>query len=667
MRSGGLLDAGCPLIRLTAPSIKDAENLRNIRDEMAASGMRVPLVADIHFTPNAALVAAEIVEKVRINPGNYADRKKFQVFEISDEAYAAELERIRERFLPLVRALAGHRRALHIGTNHGSLSDRIMNRYGDTPEGMVESALEFVRICRNEGFHDIVLSMKSSIPSVMIAAYRHLVRQMVEEGMDYPIHLGVTEAGNGLEGRVKSAIGIGSLLTSGIGDTIRVSLTEDAEFEVPAARQILGAVRNDVGEMVGGAADAFLAELSPTHPSRRPAAPFRLGSLALGGEHPVGVGAATSIAGFESELPQILERHGSNEGPEFLSLRAGAADLPSLAEQLEAVRALMRKESAAGAELPLLLDLSEAELGTLAEFDPNERVKWLSQIDGLILTAPSPADPSDLHVLGDALLEALAKQTTQLIWHLPTIEAEPQAELAAALWRRSATCGLVHLGFVCGPGPHWVKRVRALAEVFDGAGADGGQPSRLRPWVHLEVPGYGPAPAVLAGSVLADGIGDSLVLVGELEMARRAALEEAAGEVWRTTWALERWHPGGVPIEEDPVATAYTLLQACRLRLTRAEFIACPSCGRTQFDLQTTTARIRRRTEHLKGVKIAIMGCIVNGPGEMADADFGYVGSGPKKIDLYVGKERVAKSIHQDEAEDRLVALIREHGRWVDP
>lgn len=677
-----LVQAGCPLVRLTAPSIKDAANLRHIRARLKDLGIHVPMVADIHFTPNAALLAAEIVEKVRINPGNYADRKRFQVFEITPEAYRLELQRVRERFVPLVHKLREHGAALRIGTNHGSLSDRIMNRFGDTPEGMVESALEFVRICRDEAFHDIVLSMKSSIPSVMIAAYRLLVRRMVEEGMNYPIHLGVTEAGNGLEGRVKSAVGIGALLTGGIGDTIRVSLTEDAEHEVPAAGQILSAVAQELdlpaaaglagpeprvdedGDVGSGA--AFVATLPAVHPRRRARTAFRMGALLLAGDHPIGVGVATcpEPASFRVDLGVALARHGSDESPEFVTVRVRETDLADLDARLGDLRDFLRERTAAGGELPLLLDFGEVAVSTVVACAPADRAAWWTQVDAVRLQAPPAApdtagpdtdpDTAEAAPLGltdpdlPGFLDEIAGMRLPLLWQLPP-PGWTTAATVRGLWQSSLDSGVPVVGFSCGAGPHWTARVRALAAIFANDEAN-------RPWIHLEVPGYGAAPGILAGSVLIDGIGDSLVLLGEGELIDRGG-----------SWKATRWSPGGVAFTEEPLSTAYTLLQACRLRLTRAEFIACPSCGRTQFDLQTTTARIRHRTQHLKGVKIAIMGCIVNGPGEMADADFGYVGSGPEKVDLYVGKERIAKSIHQAEAEDRLVALIREHGRWIDP
>lgn len=725
-----LVDAGCPLVRLTAPSQRDAENLREIRKRLHADGIRVPMVADIHFTPNAAMVAAEIVEKVRINPGNYADRKKFKVFEISDAAYAEELERIRDRVVPLVRRCKENGVALRIGTNHGSLSDRIMNRYGDTPEGMVESALEFVRICRDEGFHDIVLSMKSSIPTVMIAAYRLLVQQMDREGMNYPLHLGVTEAGNGLEGRTKSAVGIGSLLASGMGDTIRVSLTEDSEHEIAACRNILQGIEGETrlpdpapdvppatppvtpatpatppDHATAGATRARGA--SPTRVWWRPAdswrtlppvawatrrrtAPWVLAggraatspgsdaavtvtpgeraadTVALGGDAPVRVELRAAL----DAPPDVAAMHRRDRErlPEFLSVEIptevvtggamSAAGLDRLRERLERIR----EETG----LPVL-----AEWPTLKPEASRTRVRMLPDptvIEGLARSAgalglPAPDPGSGLgggldgggdggHEGGldggrddlDEVLGALARSGCPVRWRLaPSVPVG----LAPVLAARTRDAGVPGVGFVLDVGPATIARGRALSDALRGDDA----------LVFLEAPASGSTGAMVAGTLLTEGIGDAVCLTDR----------PAGGAPGAAPAVAPPWPAGGVPWDDDPVAASYLLLQACRIRLTRAEFIACPSCGRTQFDLQTTTARIRARTEHLSGVKIAIMGCIVNGPGEMADADFGYVGSGSGRVDLYVGRERVEKNIPAADAEDRLVALLAEHGVWKEP
>lgn len=625
-----LVEAGCPLVRVTAPSLYDAENLVEIRKRLHADGIRVPMVADIHFTPNAALRAAEIVEKVRINPGNYADRKKFAVREYSDAEYESELERLREKFRPLVRRCKETGCAMRIGTNHGSLSDRIMNRYGDTPEGMVESALEFVHICEDEGYREIVLSMKSSVTSVMIAAYRRLVERMMELGMDYPLHLGVTEAGDGLEARIKSAIGIGSLLADGLGDTIRVSLTEDSVHELPAARAILDAVTREVGparcdppdRLGGNAWHAARPSPSAIH-TRRPSTPWPLRSLVLGGDAPVRVERSVDATGLDlADFADLAMAPRPDDAPraELISLR------PSAQNAETAGRDLRRARAAVGTTVPLILEWTlagAAELETLdslwAEFDA------LSVRLGVASAAGTTFDD----VVRD-LARRAAEERRPLRFR---VGDDPSVAVRYSDLCRSVGHDL--LGFVLEPGALWIARLRALTASL-ASRAD---------LLFLEVPFPGADGAILAGSALTDGIGDVLSLLPS---------------------ALPAWPPSERAWMEDRTDSAYAILQACRLRLTRAEFIACPSCGRTQFDLQTTTARIKARTSHLKGVKIAIMGCIVNGPGEMADADFGYVGAGVGKIDLYVGKERVRQNVPEIEAEARLVELIAASGKWIE-
>ena len=684
-----LAEAGCPLIRVTAPSIRDAENLGEIKKRLGTYGIRVPLVADIHFTPNAALEAARHVEKVRINPGNYADRKKFQVFEVTEPAYREGLEKLCDRFLPLVHLLKQEGRALRIGTNHGSLSDRILNRFGDTPEGMVESALEFVRICREVNFHDIVLSMKSSIPSVMIAAYRLLVQRMADEGMDYPLHVGVTEAGDGIEGRVKSAIGIGSLLASGIGDTIRVSLTEDSIYELGACRNLLAAVAAERGidgaslladptadpdaaatdtrqADRGGRPNAERVEAVEAAPPEAPAFPvwrnlpittsaerresaeWKLGRWPLGGGHRIAVELRTPLpldGELAPEWQERVERAGQDHGPEIVSvLPVGGCRMgephdghggSTGGNWIEHLGGLRRSLGV----IPLIYEHrgptpDDACLGRLE-----------GAADGISLRLPTNADGS-LNV-GAALriAEWGGRTHCNLRWRLPARIPAATALAASDLIRES---DLPTAAFVCEPGPHWIARTRALSEALP---ADP---------IFLELPGVGASAPVLAGSLLLDGIGDAICLIAP-------AARDGGGHSPTPPACSDPWPAGGVAWTEDPVTSAYHILQACRIRLTRTEFIACPSCGRTQFDLQTTTARIRARTGHLKGLKLAIMGCIVNGPGEMADADFGYVGSGAGRIDLYVGKEKVEKNVPEADAEERLVALLQEHGVWLEP
>jgi (E)-4-hydroxy-3-methylbut-2-enyl-diphosphate synthase len=653
-----LVAAGCPLVRLTAPSLRDAENLQEIRRRLEAEGIRVPLVADIHFTPNAAVAAASIVEKVRINPGNYADRKRFAVRAYTDAEYAGEVARVAETLRPLVEALQVHRSALRIGTNHGSLSDRVMNRFGDSPAGMVESALEFVRACESMEFREMVLSMKSSVPGVMIAAYRLLAARMDEAGMDYPIHLGVTEAGDGLEARVKGAIGIGSLLVDGIGDTIRVSLAEDSAHEIPAARAILAAVEEETGVGAaptpgtipkihggderggpghgnpGGLEDrtgpAWWKSRTDSQPRRR-SQPWLLGGLGLGGEFPVRVEArivlpvGEPVTGTLPPLP-ILS---SDEGPEFVSVRPVADPPARPSDILEALEAF-RLGFGAQPVPPVLLEWSY-----LGQSEVHLLESALRFVDGLSLaiTRPTAAPDDDRFRL---LARLLLRARKPVRFRLPASMTAPGAMAAhvAALCRGE---GLNTIGFLCTPGPRWIERTRDLAL---------GLAETMDP-IFLEVPPAGPLGALRAGSMLLDGIGDGLCLDPSIPATP--------------------WPEGGRNWSEGPVPSAWIILQACRLRLTRAEFIVCPSCGRTQFNLQHSAATIRERTEHLRGVKIAVMGCIVNGPGEMADADFGYVGSGPGRVDLYAGREKVRPGVAEAEAADRLVDLIREHGRWVEP
>jgi (E)-4-hydroxy-3-methylbut-2-enyl-diphosphate synthase len=641
-----LVEAGCEIVRITAPSLNEAENLRHIKAELHRRGIRVPLVADIHFTPNAALKAAEYVEKVRINPGNYADKKKFATREYSDNEYQAELERIEARFKPLVFKLKQYGVAMRIGTNHGSLSDRIMNRFGDTPEGMVESALEFVRICERYDYHAIVLSMKASNPLVMIQAYRLLAARMADEGMDYPFHLGVTEAGDGEEGRVKSAIGIGSLLEDGIGDTIRVSLTEDAVHEIPAAYAIAKpynarlAVPYQVASLpvrVSTCTAPLPQEnWNPYGYRRRPSDEVRLGDLQVGGAQPVRVELATTVplADVDGTLGQIrmlsTPAHPGAPVCEMVRLQAtSGADLEALAR-------LRQRLPEAGLNVPLSLCLPLALLGSWPTLP--EAAK--------LITAPDPLlseEPWHEQVRCGAAL--VARHGVGLEWTL-TLETIPhflRATYGATLEGLAYTASrLVELcREIAVPGvivsldmPQPVAAYRFLAAHLDAKG--------LAVPLHVKTPALrGHTEALFQGSIwlgtlLCDGLGDSLQVDSDLPAA-------------------------------EAISLSYNILQAARLRMSKTEFISCPSCGRTLFNLQTTTERIKSRMSHLKDVKIAIMGCIVNGPGEMADADFGYVGSGPGKISLYVGKECVERNLPEEQADERLIQLIQTHGRWVDP
>ena len=525
-----LAEAGCELVRITAQTRKYAENLENIRDGVRAAGCEVPLVADIHFKPDAAFEAAKWVEKVRVNPGNYADKKKFEIREYTDEQYGEELGRIREEFAPLVTLCKDLGRAIRIGTNHGSLSDRIMNRYGDTPLGMVESALEFARIAREQDFHNFVFSMKASNPKVMIEAYRLLVARLASEGPDwnYPLHLGVTEAGDGEDGRIKSAIGIGSLLADGIGDTIRVSLTEDAVHEVPVARALVD------GIVSGGYPANVLPNWNPFEYERRKSEVMEVGGFKLGG----------------TELTRV-----------FTS----------------------RKK----------WDAVAHKIDQMGDFKP----EIVLEDAGVVAI-----DPRDNEAVGAVNSESTPRLVTVSDGlDLPTISAF--RILATKLDAR-----------------HAILLKDTLHPERD-AGADF-LPTLLRAAKNL-------------GSLICDGIGDAIIVQGE----------DAPGQSLRLS---------------------YNILQAAGARIFKTDYVACPSCGRTLFNLQETTQKIREATGHLKGVRIAVMGCIVNGPGEMADADFGYVGGAPGKINLYVGKQAVKFNIPEGEAVERLQDLIREHGRWFE-
>ena len=544
-----LVAVGCEIVRITAPTVKDAANLQHIVAGLRARGCDVPIVADIHFKPDAAMEAAKWVEKVRINPGNYADSKKFAVKEYTDDQYAAELERIRERFSPLVKFCKEHGRALRIGTNHGSLSDRIMNRYGDTPLGMVESALEFARIAREHDYHNFVFSMKSSNPKVMIEAYRLLVARLAEEGPDwnYPIHLGVTEAGDGEDGRIKSAIGIGSLLNDGVGDTIRVSLTEDSVHEIPVAKALA-----NVGQA---------SSLSP----------------ALGSENEPPV----------SFDPFSYRRRATSriEVPSAVSAAEGQAGSLSYIGGEEVPRVAIRQAK---------FNQIAHKVKSLGDFQPD----FVCEKSGVI-----EVDPRDERAIAE--LNAADEP------HLVTVRDGVGIPVIAAFRLLAAQLNAVH--------PILLKDT-----FFPSADA-------ARPFLDTLLES-----SVNIGSLLCDGIGDAILVQGE----------EAPGQSLRL---------------------AFNILQAAGARIFKTDYVACPSCGRTLFDLQSTTAKIKASTLHLKGVKIAIMGCIVNGPGEMADADFGYVGGAPGKVNLYVGKQAVKFNIPEAEAVDRLKDLIREHGKWVEP
>ena len=616
-QSIALAEVGCEIVRITAPNVAAAKCLKEIRTRFSAAGFgHIPLVADIHFLPSAAMEAVEHVEKIRVNPGNYADKKKFAVREYSDADYDAELQRLHEAFSPLVKRCRELGRAMRIGTNHGSLSDRIMNRYGDTPLGMVESALEFLRIAQSHSYRDIILSMKASNPKVMIQAYRLLVARMVEEDMHYPLHLGVTEAGDGEDGRIKSAIGIGSLLLDGLGDTIRVSLTEDSVYEIPVARAIAEkAMSRWVSPADSAKADAADA-VDPYHFSRRETIALTLGAAAtIGPEQP----------------PRVIVRAGS------------VSELRTTLEQLAAP-----KLNDTPAEGVLVAVEKPEELDALPKAAPQAYVLDLRPLVSLNAVAERAGAVRRGTVLlrkfgaGDAdAVEAWGRLARERGALLAVDVAPADIGALAAAFRQVGDDALIFtLGSVGHGTGHALGAYRQLADALRQIGSRA--PIWIRNTAGTAVRGDNTflskllEASFLTGALLCDGIGDLVSIETEADAARATRL-------------------------------AYNVLQGAGARISKTEFVACPSCGRTLFDLQTTTQRIRAQTGHLKGVKIAIMGCIVNGPGEMADSDFGYVGGAPGKINLYVGKQCVQYNIPQADADARLVALIKEHGKWVDP
>src|SRR5450432_2231324 len=547
-----LVAVGCQLVRITAPTVKDAANLQNIVAELRQQGCHVPIVADIHFKPEAAMEAVKWVEVVRVNPGNYADSKKFATKEYTDEQYAAELKRIEEKFMPLVLEAKKLKRCLRIGTNHGSLSDRIMNRFGDTPLGMVESALEFARICRMHDFHNFKFSMKSSNPKVMIECYRLLVARLEQEGADwnYPIHLGVTEAGEGEDGRIKSAIGIGSLLCDGLGDTIRVSLTEDSPREIEVCTDLLAQIPVLTNSTIQQFNDSTFP-FDPFHFEKRETPEIELNeNVKCGGEQLIRV--VVTRATWDKVAPKIRPK--DDVKPEAV-----------------------------------YEDLNIFEIDPTQDFEINCETQLVTVKDGVNLPAITA-------------FRLLASKLKKLGRNNPILLKD---------------C----INFGSGTG---------ILPVQNKANTTGATSVPLEPKIALL------RASVVIGSLLADGIGDAILVRGE------------AG--------------GG-----QSLRLAYNILQAAGCRSFKTDYVACPSCGRTLFNLQTVTARIKARTEHLKGVKIAIMGCIVNGPGEMADADFGYVGGAPSKINLYVGKTPIKFNIPEADAVERLVDLIKEHNKWVEP
>ena len=622
-----LAEAGCEIVRITAPNKKAAEALGEIAAKLRAAKCDVPLVADIHFLPAAAMEAAKHVEKVRINPGNYADKKKFAVQEYTDAAYAEEIERLHEAFSPIVLRCKELGRAMRIGTNHGSLSDRIMNRYGDSPLGMVESALEFIRIAESHNYRDICLSMKASNPKVMVEAYRLVVARMTEEGMDYPLHLGVTEAGDGEDARVKSAIGIGTLLNDGLGDTIRVSLTEDPVYEIPVARDLADKA-TALWEQQATTADCSLEtdSVDPFDFRRRETRVVELGpDCPAGGESlpPVLVHARASLGDPAPIIEavcrtQMRMRESKIEGL-VLAINS-AADLEAFKGLHEALHSVLKS---------FVFDLGpEIDLDHLQAFD------WPEGLAGTTLAQHVGREDA---YYAAALLEFCRGKGFNC-----AIDTSPSA-LREEIGAQLKPMGTEHLILACSAPEtdlHPVGTHRALAEAAREFVPDAPIWIRNTAANTLAPKDYFSdrllEASIFSGALLCDGIGDLLSVETE-------------------------------PLTEKATALAYNILQGARARISKTEFVACPSCGRTLFDLQSVTQKIRARTDHLKGVTIAIMGCIVNGPGEMADADFGYVGGAPGKINLYVGRDCVKYNVPAAEALDRLIDLIKEHGKWVDP
>lgn len=627
------IEAGAELVRITAPSKKDAENLLNIKNELRKKGYTTPLVADIHFTPNAAEIAARIVEKVRVNPGNYVDKKKFELIEYSDADYAEEIERIRERFTPLIKICKEYGTAMRIGTNHGSLSDRIMSRYGDTPMGMVESAMEFLRIARDENYHQIVLSMKASNPQVMVQAYRLLIQQMdAEFGECYPLHLGVTEAGDGEDGRVKSAAGIGTLLEDGIGDTIRVSLTEDPEFEIPVCKDLVKRYSDQsaIGNLQSAIASIPLVEKIPYDPfnySRRKI--FAVDNI---GEHHVPVVIA-DLSKIENITPQHLESVGYryDETLDKWNISDAAADYIFTGHQIlnfelpgtlkvivyPATWMLTASRPSTGG--------GKGEAKYFPIFDESGYAKAKLKSDAInfvMLDCFSDETPINDFTYLDTFSN---DKTVVLCLSSKNKHAMPAVRrMFMELLNRNIQNPAI---IICDS--YWQTTDEHL--------------------IHY---------ATECGALLLDGFGDGICLGMTSESYKKQETN------FKTSG---RNYLSNTTIEQFINSTAFSILQATRTRISKTEYISCPSCGRTLFDLQETTAKIRSVTNHLKGVKIAIMGCIVNGPGEMADADFGYVGSGVGKITLYKGKEIVKRNVDSAIAVDELINLLKENGAWVEP
>ncbi len=586
-----MIEAGCEIVRITAPNRKDAENLQNIKDELRKRGYETPLVADIHFTPNAAEIAARIVEKVRVNPGNYADKKRFEHIEYTDDTYQEELNRIKDRFIPLLRICKEYGTAMRIGTNHGSLSDRILSRYGDTPLGMVESALEFLRICQEEDYHQIVISMKASNTRVMIQAYRLLITKMQEENMNYPLHLGVTEAGEGEDGRIKSAVGIGTLLEDGIGDTVRVSLTEEPEFEIPVARELVARYANrDNHELIK------VIKNNPIYPFEYTKRATRE-VLNVGGKHvPIII---TDLRLKEKITPASFFALGYN-----YSVPLDKWNISDMACDYVFTGDIIIDFDIPGA-LGIIYNYK-----TWLKQKHQERVYPKIKANDYLNGVEVSDNMNIIHTfLSDISEEFITK-----------VKADKTAVLLIDSWNNHGMAEQRRI---------FIELMNNNCDVPVVIGRAYKNFTSEQLQLHS---------ATDMGALLTDGLGDGIFIAAE-----------------------------NCGSDQTINHTSFGILQASRTRISKTEYISCPSCGRTLFDLQETTAKIRAKTDHLKGVKIGIMGCIVNGPGEMADADYGYVGTGIGKITLYKEKEVVQRNVPEDEAVDALIELIRSHGDWVEP
>ena len=606
-----MVESGCDYVRITAPSKLEAQNLENIKKELRTRGYKVPLIADIHFTPNAAEIAARIVEKVRVNPGNYADRKKFNIIEYTDAQYEEELDRIKQKFTPLVRICKEYGTAMRIGTNHGSLSDRIMSRYGDTPLGMVESALEFVRICEDLDYREIVLSMKASNPQVMVQAYRLLVMKMEEEGMNYPMHLGVTEAGGGEDGRIKSALGIGTLLEDGIGDTVRVSLTEDPEYEAPVAIELVDRYKG-----------------RENHTEIAPVEDIPLDPLEYKRRNTIEI---ENIGG--SNVPVVTadfsNRTISNPG-----------DLSDIGYKYDAATDKWNMSDSAAD----IIYTGERDV----PFDPPTNLKMVRDYDAWIKDKKGyPLIPDEIYLKGDSSSGSIKFVQTEL--------KNLDQKFLDRLKRDKTAVILLTTGNSHG----MAEQRRAFFELMN---SNVENPVIVkRTYTDIDLDQLRLFASTDLGGLLIDGMGDGVWVT------LRGKLKDEEKEFDDHNKLVKKFVNIRESYEKVINRTLFGILQAARVRISKTEYIACPSCGRTLFDLQVTTDMIRKRTEHLKGVKIAVMGCIVNGPGEMADADYGYVGSGVGKITLYRAKDIVKRNVPAEKAVNELIELIKEDNNWVEP